>query len=65
MQGMFQSHRRNYTKVFVDIEAQPELLARANFRMNLIGRGGVEIPASLQSRTVKETSLKYTVSTHS
>ncbi|KAK9818326.1 hypothetical protein WJX72_010615 [[Myrmecia] bisecta] len=59
LQGMFQSQRRDYGKVFRDIEAQPELMADPTFRMNLIGRGSVEIPAALQSRTVKETSLQY------
>lgn len=56
--------RRNYSNMFSEILASGSLMSNPAFQLHLIGRGTVEVPASLSGVVTTEESLPYEVSTH-
>ncbi|KAK9837010.1 hypothetical protein WJX81_006780 [Elliptochloris bilobata] len=59
LQGLLQEHRRNYTAIFEGIQRTPALMQGEGVVLTLIGHGDLLIPAPLQGKVVKRTSLNY------
>ncbi|KAK9803980.1 hypothetical protein WJX72_009953 [[Myrmecia] bisecta] len=59
VQGLFQSHRRNYAQTFEEIAESPELAGNPDFVLHVIGQGNVDVPASLEHRIIIDTALPY------
>ena len=53
--------RRDYSGLFDAVAKSKELTSTPNFSLRLIGKGDLQIPASLRGRVTKETNLAYKV----
>ncbi|KAK9802018.1 hypothetical protein WJX73_002032 [Symbiochloris irregularis] len=59
LQGLFQSHRRNYHSVFEGLAANQELMNSSGFHLTLIGQGQLDLPEALQGKVSIHTRLPY------